>query len=72
MLRLLDVRNPNASEARDAAATLDVGIRIEIDITPDDAILQSSIVVGIAVDVASSTAAGRVGEAFRVKFEFVL
>ena len=72
MLRLLDVRNPNASEARDAAATLDVGIRIEIDITPDDAILQSSIVVGIAVDVASSTAAGRVGKAFRVKFEFVL
>ena len=54
--------NPDASEALDATSTLDVGIPIEVDITPDDALLQSSIVVSVAIDAASSTATGRVGK----------
>ena len=53
------ITNQVASEALDANTTIDVGIPIEVDITPNDAILQSSIIVSVAVDAASSTATGR-------------
>lgn len=53
------ITNQVASEALDAGTTIDVGIPIEVDITPNNAILQSSIVVSVAVDAASSTATGR-------------
>ena len=53
------ITNQVASEALDASTTIDVGIPIEVDITPNDAILQSSIIVSVAVDAASSTATGR-------------
>ena len=64
VIRILqsEIINQLASEAEDANTTLDVGIPIEVDITPDTALLQSSIVVFVAVDAASSTATGRVGK----------
>ena len=61
-IRQSAIINPVTSEGEDANTTLDVGIPIEVDITPDDALLQSSIVVFVAVDAASSTATGRVGK----------
>lgn len=64
VIRILqsEIVNQLASETADANTTLDVGIPIEVDITPDNALLQSSIVVSVAVDAASSTATGRVGK----------
>ena len=61
-IRQSAITNPVASEALDANTTVDVGIPIEVDITPDDALLQSSIVVSVAIDAASSSATGRVGK----------
>ena len=61
-IRQSAIINPVASEAADANTTIDVGIPIEVDITPNDALLQSSIVVSVAVNAASSTATGRVGK----------
>lgn len=58
-IRQSAITNQVASEALDAGTTIDVGIPIEVDIIPNNAILQSSIVVSIAVDAASSTATGR-------------
>lgn len=58
-IRQSAITNQVASEALDAGTTIDVGIPIEVDITPNNAILQSSIVVSVAVDAASSTATGR-------------
>lgn len=61
-IRQSAILNPVTSEGEDANTTLDVGIPIEVDITPDDALLQSSILVSIAVNAAGSTATGRVGK----------
>ena len=70
VIRILqsEIINQLASETEDANTTLDVGIPIEVDITPDTALLQSSIVVFVAVDAASSTATGRVGKMKLVMF----
>lgn len=56
------ILNPVTSEPADANTTINVGIPIEVNITPDDALLQSSIVVSVAVNAASSTATGRVAK----------
>ena len=77
VIRILqsEIINQFASETENANSTLDVGIPIEVDITPDNALLQSSIVVSVAVDAANSTATGRVGKMkpvmlFCIKFVF--
>ena len=61
-IRQSAIINPVTSEGEDANTTLDVGIPIEVDITPDDALLQSSILVSSAVKATGSTATGRVGK----------